>query len=102
MKERMLTVYREFCCVLLQKDEIVIQNISINQIDKRLEKLSFEGPIAEAFEIYILMHSLADSVEGADDMLYKQTGQFTEDQWRAFEFIRSHTSRIEIVNNNNL
>ena len=101
----MLTVYREFVCSLLQKDEIKIQEISINQIDKRLEKFSFETSIAEAFEIYILMHSLADCVEGAAEWLNKQTGtikNFTEDQWRAFEFIRSHTSRIEIVNNNNL
>jgi hypothetical protein len=71
MKERMLTVYREFCCILLEKDDIVIQNLSINQINKRLAKDSFDCVIAEAFEIYILMHSLADSVEGADKMLYK-------------------------------
>ena len=102
MKERMLTVYRDFCCSLLNKEEVVIQNLSINQINKRLNKGSFDDVIAEAFEIYNLMHSLADSVEGADAMLYKQSGQFTEDQWKAFEFIRSHSSRIEIVNNNNL
>ena len=71
----MLTVYREFCCNLLEKDDVVIQNLSINQINKRLDKSSFDSVIAEAFEIYILMHSLADSVEGADKMLYKQSGQ---------------------------
>jgi len=30
MKERMLTVYRDFCCELLGKEEVVIQNLSIN------------------------------------------------------------------------
>jgi len=74
MKERMLTVYREFCCTLLDKEDIVIQKLSINQINKRLVDKSFDTIIAEAFEIYILMHSLADSVEGADQMLHKNTG----------------------------
>ena len=46
------------------------------------------------------MHSLADSIETAAEHLEQKT--YTSEQWKAFDFIRSHTGRIEIVWDGNL
>ena len=66
----------------------------------RLKKDSLDGNIAEVFEIFILLHSLVDSISGADSMFHRS--KFTNEQWKCFEFIKLHTGRIEIVSNNNL
>jgi len=69
-------------------------------LDASLEKDSFSDNIAEAFEIYILIHSLADSSESASEHLLKSN--FSADEWKASEFIRSHIGRIEINVKGNL
>jgi hypothetical protein len=56
--------------------------------------------VEEAFQIYILIHSLADSSLEAADQLHRST--FTGDEWKAFDFIHLHTARIEINVNGNL
>jgi hypothetical protein len=53
----------------MDTDNIVIQELSINKLDKRLTSDSFDGSLAEAVEIYILMHSLADSISDAEKHL---------------------------------
>jgi hypothetical protein len=85
---------------LLNDFEISVKDITLPKLDKLLQKDSFDGSIAEAFEIFILIHSLADNLKEAEENLQRQN--FTQDQWKAFEFIRNHTGRIEISNNSNL
>ena len=63
MKERMLAVFRNFAQELLGEDDIDVKEINLNRINSILEKDSFDGNIGEAFQIYILMHSLADSIK---------------------------------------
>lgn len=94
MKERMLTVFIKFSCDILEVDSIDMQELSLNKINKRLTKESLDSNVAEAFEIYILMHSLADNTSEAENMLLREN--FTNSQWKVFEFIRSHMGRIEI------
>jgi hypothetical protein len=62
MKERMLTVFTTFCCDILEVQSVDILDLSLNKINKRLKKESLDSNVAEAFEIFILMHSLADNV----------------------------------------
>ena len=69
MKERMLKVFVNFAEELLDEQGIDVRDVSLNRLNKRLNKESFDGNIAEAFEIYILMHSLADSIPEAEDHL---------------------------------
>ena len=40
-------------------------NVSMNRIEGKLESGSFEGNIAEAFEIFILLQKLGELPEGA-------------------------------------
>ena len=101
MKERMLKVFTVFVKELMgieSKQPIDFKRLSINQISNKLKKESLDSNIVEAFEIYILMHSLADSVKEAEVNLQRHT--FTDNQWKANEFIRQHTGRIEINRNN--
>ena len=63
MKERMLAVFRNFAQELLGEEDIDVKEIKLTRINSRLEKDSFDGNIGEAFQIYILMHSLADSIK---------------------------------------
>ena len=56
--------------------------------------------IAEAFDIYIIIHSLADNSEIVNKHLQKDT--FTVDEWKAFDFLRNHIGRIEICVSGNL
>jgi len=93
----MLTVFLRFAEKLLNKDNLVVKDIPLSTLDHRLQKESFDDSVAEAFEIYILIHTLADS-NVAQEHLDRE--QFHPDQWKAFEYIRSHTGRIEINVNN--
>ena len=43
------------------------------------------------------MHSLADAIPEQQEILMKWN--FTNDQWKAFDFIRQHMGRIEVVVN---
>jgi hypothetical protein len=56
--------------------------------------------VSEVFQIFILIYSLADSIKIAEDILLRE--RFTPEQWKVFEFIRSHTGRIEVNVDNNL
>jgi hypothetical protein len=47
----------------------VVKEIPFKKIFDKLQKDSFDTSIAEAFEIYILLHSLADSNDIAEGML---------------------------------
>lgn len=99
MKERMAKVFAKFCYELLGSENIDFEKMSINQISKRLNKDSFDSNVSEAFEIYILIHSLADYDKNAQ--MYLSRESFTTPlQWKANEFIRQHTARIEINRNN--
>ena len=100
LKERMLTVFTLFAEDTTGKEDINIADLSLHEISKNLKKESFDGNVAEAFEIYNLMHSLADSIPGAGDQFSKSAYSFA--QWKAFDFIKSHTGRIEIVLDGNL
>ena len=63
-------------------------------------KESFEGSINEAFEIFILMQTLAANSDTAKTNLERK--RFNAEQWKAYDFIRSHTGKIEISVNGNL
>jgi hypothetical protein len=59
VKDRMVTVFTIFVQNLLETYEVDIKNINITTINNRLVKDSFEEQISEAFELYILMQTLA-------------------------------------------
>jgi hypothetical protein len=67
MKNRLLKVFTRFAMKMLDTEIIVIKDLPLSKLNNRLDKDSFEGSIQEAFEIYILMHSLADNVEVAHE-----------------------------------
>ena len=71
MKDRMLIIFHRFAQTILGDDEISVKDITLPKLDKLLQKDSFDGSIAEAFEIFILIHSLADNLKEADDNLQK-------------------------------
>lgn len=71
MKERMLAVFRNFAQEILGEDDIDVKEIKLNRINSRLEKDSFDGNIGEGFQIYILMHSLADTIKEEEINLQK-------------------------------
>lgn len=85
MKDRMLSVFTQFAQEVLDVEDIDMKELSLNKLIKRLKKESFEGTVSEAFEIYILMHSLADSNEEAKQNIERKS--FTKEQLKAFEFI---------------
>lgn len=100
MKDRMLDVFTSFAMEVLGVEELDVKELSVNKLNNRLKKESFELSISEAFEIYILMHSLADSNEEAKQNIQRKT--FTKDQLKAFEFIQMHMGRIEVIVDGNL
>jgi|LauGreDrversion4_2_1035121.scaffolds.fasta_scaffold1139773_1 hypothetical protein len=59
VKERMLTVFTTFSEKILGEEEIDIAELTMSTLNNRLERESFEGSINEAFELYILMQTLA-------------------------------------------
>ena len=61
MKNRMLNVFKRFAESILDKENLVVREIPFKKIFDKLLKDSFDTSVAEAFEIYILLHSLADS-----------------------------------------
>jgi hypothetical protein len=65
MKERMLNVFKGFAEELMDQKNIIVKDLSINKLNKRLTSDAFDGNVAEAMEIYILMYSLADSIPEA-------------------------------------
>ena len=77
MKSRMLTIFVRFAGQMLNKEDIVVKDIPMIKLDSKLRKDSFDDFVAEAFEIFILIHSLADSIKVAEDHL--QRNKFTND-----------------------
>jgi hypothetical protein len=69
MKNRMLNVFKRFAESILDKENLVVREIPFKKIFDKLLKDSFDTSVAEAFEIYILLHSLADSNSYAENML---------------------------------
>lgn len=67
MKNRLLKVFTRFAIEMLELSNIVIKDLPLSKLNNRLDKDSFEGSVQEAFEIYILMHSLADNVPSANE-----------------------------------
>lgn len=63
LKARMLNVFTTFAQETLGREEINIKDLNLNLIQSKLKRDSFEGTINEAFQIYILMNSLKDSLE---------------------------------------
>lgn len=60
MKERLLYVFHTFAKKILNTNKPV-SKISLNSISNSLTKDAFEDNVNEAFEIYILLSTLADS-----------------------------------------
>lgn len=81
-------------------ESINMKDFQTVRLNKNLKKESFDGNINECFQIYILMHSLADAIPEQQEILMREN--FTGDQWKAFEFIRQHIARIEVVVNGKL
>ena len=78
MKERMATIFLRFAKKIEGGNtSLTINDITIPKIDRKLTRDSFDGSVAEAFEIYILIHSLADSSKEASEHLSRST--FTAD-----------------------
>lgn len=100
MKNRMCQIFARFASKILSKESIEIKDVPIHKIDSLLEGDSFQEIIQEAFQLYILLHTLADSTKMAAQQLQKE--YFSFDQWKVSEFIRSHTGRIEILMNGSL
>jgi len=59
VKDRMLAVFSTFVYNLLETTEVDIGNMNLSTVNNRLVRESFEEQITEAFELYILMQTLA-------------------------------------------
>jgi hypothetical protein len=59
VKERMLTVFTTFAEKILGEEDINIAELTMSTLNNRLERESFEGSVNEAFELFILMQTLA-------------------------------------------
>jgi len=59
VKDRMLTVFTIFAEGILEQSDIDVATLTLSQVNNRLIRDSFEGPINEAFELFILMQTLA-------------------------------------------
>jgi len=55
----MLTVFTIFAEGILEQSDIDVATLTLSQVNNRLIRDSFEGPINEAFELFILMQTLA-------------------------------------------
>lgn len=65
MKNRMCQIFARFASKILNKESIEIKDVPIHKIDSLLEGDSFQEIIQEAFQLYILLHTLADSTKMA-------------------------------------
>lgn len=76
-----------------------ILEISNVMIQRRLTRNALDGSVKEAFQIYILMNSLMDSLpETCGHLLNKEV--LTLQQMKAVEFIKQNIGRIEVSVNN--
>ena len=100
VRDRMLAVFSTFVQGVLGTTEFDLANINMSTINNRLVRDSFEEQITEAFELYILMQTLAANSPYAKSQLERR--KFNAEQWRAYDFIRYHTGKIEVAVNGNL
>ena len=68
------------------KENNCLASVSINKINLRITRDSFEGNISEAFEIFILLQNLAEGIPSCAHYIQKEF--FTVDQWKVYEFLR--------------
>ena len=97
MKDRMYYVYKKFTSEILRlknNTDDYIANIEINSINNNLKQDSFEGPISEGFDIFILFQIM--SVHSKSISECTEDSEFTPCQKKAKEFFASHTGRIEV------
>ena len=76
-----------------------LMSISSTKLDNGLKSDSFDTCIAEAFEIYILIEKLSACPAAAH---HKLKTSFTIDQYKVFDFLKTHTGRIEVARDGNL
>ena len=67
MKSRLLKIFTRFSVQMLETENIVVKDLPLSKLNNKLDKDSFDSCIQEAFEIYILMHSLADNVPASNE-----------------------------------
>jgi len=100
VRDRMLAVFTTFVYGVMGTTDVDMANINMSTINNRLIRDSFEEQITEAFELYILMQTLAANSSFAKSQLERR--KFNSEQWKAYDFIRFHTGKIEIAVNGNI
>lgn len=100
VRDRMLAVFTTFVQGVMGTTDVDLANINMSTINNRLIRDSFEEQITEAFELFILMQTLAANSSYAKSQLERRN--FNSEQWKAYDFIRFHTGKIEVVVNGNL
>jgi len=85
-KQRMLAVFGTFATA----HGLQVKPGTAERVTKMLKKDSFQGCLAEGFELFALLSKLKDLLSGL------QTFGSKEEEM-AFEFFASHTARIEVV-----
>lgn len=98
MKERMYCVYKQFVINLIKPKNTTddnIANITIHKDSLRMD--SFDSPISEGFDIFILFQILSDNSKEMKEKL--QDSEFTPCQKKAKEFFAANVGRIEILVN---
>lgn len=73
VKDRLLAVFTHFAKEILERDDINMETLNVNHVNDKLIKDSFEGGINEAFELYILMQTLAANSETARNNISRKT-----------------------------
>ena len=72
-----------------------LSDVSVNRVNRKLKGDSFDGVLSEAFAIYILLLTLAETIPSAKQWVQKDF--FTVDEWKVFEFLRQNVARIEVA-----
>mmetsp|Transcript_1734 Transcript_1734/g.190 ORF Transcript_1734/g.190 Transcript_1734/m.190 type:complete len:134 (+) Transcript_1734:1073-1474(+) len=94
IKERMCEVFSLY----LSKDlGLEIKKVKMTEITDKIKGRRFQGTIDEGFNLYILMHTLADNYPPA--RVYIEDSSFSKTEALAYKFFSNHTGRIEVVVN---
>lgn len=98
-KQRMEEVFEFFLIEIMglnKRKENLIQDTSLSHVNSLLKYDSFDGSIAEGFDIYILFNILADYNDKAREAIDPEA--FTDlNEKKAYEFFKMHSGRIEIA-----
>jgi hypothetical protein len=96
LKERMLKVYKNFVAEVrgMSADEVDVNNVSLLQVMRQMDRFAFDSTIQECFQIYILFNSMNDTLEDQKDILKMEN--FSMSQRKALEFVKHNTARIEV------